>query len=206
MEDVLNVYERPYDPEYPVVCMDESSKQQIFETRIPQAATPGKPARIDYEYERNGVGHLFMFVEPLGGKRSVQVRDQHTKKEWTECMRDLVEVQYPGSKKITVVMDNLATHTPEAFYEFFPAEVARKLLDKIEIHYTPKHGSWLNIAEIEFAALNRECLNRRIADRQTLLREIAAWQTARNSKKSKVDWQFKTTEARIKLKRLYPVF
>lgn len=205
MEDVLNVYHRSYDPDHPVVCMDESTKQQIKETQVSIPMKPGHPERIDHEYERNGVGHLFMFSEPKAGRRFVEIRDQHTKKDWVECMRKMAEEEYPLAKKITIVMDNLATHAPESFYEYLPAAQARTILDRLEFHFTPKHGSWLNMAEIEFACLNRECLDRRIPDRETLVKEVSAWQSQRNRKSSKIDWQFTTADARIKLKRLYPV-
>ena len=205
MEDILNVYHRTYDPLYPVVCMDESTKQQIRETKVPIPIGPGQPERIDHEYERNGVGHLFMFSEPLAGRRFVEIRDQHTKAEWVECMSKLVEQEYPEALKITVVLDNLSTHTPEAFYDFLPPQKARSILDRLEFHFTPKHGSWLNMAEIEFSALQRECLDRRIPDRATLVDEIAAWQKQRNSTSKKVDWQFITSDARVKRTRFYPV-
>ena len=205
MEDILNVYHRPYDPRYPVVCMDESTKQQVKETKKPLAISPGQPERFDHEYERNGVAHLFMFSEPLAGKRFVEIRDQHTKAEWVECMCKIVENEYPDALKISIVLDNLSTHTPEAFYNFLPPEKARAILDRLEFHFTPKHGRWLNMAEIEFSALQRECLDRRIPDRGTLIREIAAWQEQRTGANKKVDWQFTTADARIKLKRFYPV-
>jgi len=204
MEDVLTVYKRSYNPNEPVICMDEISKQLIKETREVIAAKPGRPTRYDYEYERHGVKSLFMFYEPFAGKRYVSVTDRRTKLDWAMQVRDLLEVRYPEADKVVLVMDNLNTHTGASFYERFPPEVARRLLDRLEFHYTPKHGSWLNIAEIELSVLARQCLNRRIPDKTSLTREVTAWQEERNTARAKVDWRFNTADARIKLKRLYP--
>jgi len=204
MEDVLNVYMRPYDPDFPVVCMDETSKQLIKETRVPIRTQPGKPARIDYEYERNGVSNLFMFFEPLAGKRYVRVTERRTKKDWAHQIKELLDVRYPNAQRILLIMDDLNTHNGASLYETFEPQEARRLLDRLEIHHTPKHGSWLNIAEIELRVLTQQCLNRRIGERNLLDRETQAWQNQRNSAQVKVDWRFQTEDARIKLKRLYP--
>jgi hypothetical protein len=205
MEQVLDVYQRPCDPGHPVVCMDESSKQCVKETRPVLPMKPGQPERYDAEYERNGVAHLFMFCEPLSGQRQVRVTDNHGALEWAESVRSLVEEQYPAAEKITLVMDNLNTHTGASLYKAFPAEHAHRLLEKLEFCYTPKHGSWLNIAEIEFSALSRQCLNRRLGDTDSVRREASAWAERRNRQNSRIDWQFTTDDARIKLKHLYPV-
>lgn len=205
MEDVLTVYKREYDPDMPVVCMDETSKQLIKETRLAISAKPGKLARYDYEYERNGTCSLFMFYDPFGGKRFVSVTDRRTKIDWATQIKDLLDIRYPDTKKVILVMDNLNTHTGASLYEAFEPQEARRLLDRLEIHYTPKHGSWLNIAEIELRILNGQCLKRRIPDKGTLSSEVAAWQEKRNSDQAKVDWQFTAEDARIKLKRLYPI-
>lgn len=205
MEDVLTVYKREYNPDMPVVCMDETSKQLIKETRLAISAKPGKLARYDYEYERNGTCSLFMFYDPFGGKRFVSVTDRRTKIDWATQIKDLLDIRYPDTKKVILVMDNLNTHTGASLYEAFEPQEARRLLDRLEIHYTPKHGSWLNIAEIELRVLNGQCLKRRIPDKGTLSSEVAAWQEKRNSDQAKVDWQFTAEDARIKLKRLYPI-
>jgi len=206
MEDVLEVYQRPYDARYPVVCMDESSKQCVKETRPVLPMKPGQSERYDAEYERNGVAHLFMFCEPLAGRRTLRVADTHGALEWAEGVRMLVEEQYPQARKITLVMDNLNTHTGASLYKAFPPERARQLLEKLEFCNTPKHGSWLNIAEIEFSVLSRQCLNRRLPDIDTVRRETTAWAERRNTQDNvRVDWQFTTDDARIKLKHLYPV-
>ena len=205
MEDVLEVYQRPYDPLRPQVCFDESSKQLIGEISPGTLPLPGQPAREDYEYVRNGTANLFMFSEPLQGKRATLVTDHRTKVDFAHAIRNLIDVQYPGAEKIVLVMDNLNTHKPASLYETFAPEEARRLIDKLEIHYTPKHGSWLNMAEIELGILNRQCLNRRITDVSLLKREVAAWATQRNKAHRKIDWRFTTQDARIKLKRLYPV-
>jgi hypothetical protein len=204
MEDVLTVYKRDFKPEEPLVCMDETSKQLIKETRCPIAPKPGRPARYDYEYDRNGVCNLFMFFEPLAGKRQVSVTERRTKADWAMQIKQLLDVHYPAAKKVTLVMDNLNTHTGASLYEVFQPNEARRLLDRLEIHYTPKHGSWLNMAEIELGVLSRQCLDRRIPDKATLTTEVAAWQKRRNISEAKVDWRFTTAEARIKLKHLYP--
>ncbi len=204
MEDVLEVYKRPYDPAHPLVCRDESSKQQIKEVRAPIPAQPGKYERYDTEYERNGVSNLFMFFEPLAGKRDVVVTERRTAADWAYQVRDLVDKRYLGAKRITLVMDNLNTHTGASLYKTFEPQEARRMLDKLEIHYTPKHGSWLNMAEIEFSILSQQCLDRRIPDRETLEKEVAAWTKKRNNYPKPMEWRFTTEDARIKLKRLYP--
>jgi DDE superfamily endonuclease len=204
MEDVLEVYHRPHDPEYPVVCVDETSKQLISETRVPIKAKPGQPARHDYEYERNGTANLFMMFAPLEGWRHVEVTDRHTAVDFAHMLRDLSDTRFPGAKKIVLMEDNLNTHKPASLYEAFPAAEARRLVERFEWHYTPKHGSWLNMAESELSVLSGQCLDRRIPDRQTLTEEVAAWEHARNKKHVKADWQFTTADARVKLKRLYP--
>jgi hypothetical protein len=203
MEDVLDVYERPYDPRFPQVCLDELHVQLIGETRTPLPAAPGRPARVDYEYVRNGTANLFLWVEPLAGRRHVRVTDRRTKQDWAHCLRDLVD-RYPDAERIVLVMDNLNTHVAAALYETFPAAEARRLRQKLEVHYTPKHGSWLNIAEIELSVLARQCLTRRIPDRDTLSAETAAWERDRNARQSTIAWRFTTPDARIKLHRLYP--
>jgi hypothetical protein len=204
MEDILEVYCLPYDPQIPQVCMDEQSRQLIQETRTPLAAEPGKPAREDYEYERNGTANLFMFVEPLGGWRHVAVTERRTAVDWAHQVRDLVDVHYPSAERIRLVMDNLNTHRLASLYEAFEPAEARRLAQRLEIHYTPKHGSWLNIAEIELSALTQQCLDRRIPDIETLRQETQTWAAERNAQQKGVDWRFTTAEARIKLKRLYP--
>lgn len=204
MEDVLEVYKRPYNPDEPLVCMDETSKQLTKETRQAVSAEPGIPARFDYEYKRNGVSNLFMFYEPFGGKRHVSITERRTKVDWALQIKELLDNHYPGVKKVVLIMDNLNTHTGASLYETFPPHEARRLLDRLEIHHTPKHGSWLNIAEIELRVLTGQCLNRRIPDKQTLKQEVTQWQNQRNFNQAKVDWRFSTDDARIKLKRLYP--
>ncbi len=206
MEDVLEVYKRPHDPKRPVVCMDEQPTQLIKETRRPMPCAPGSPAKYDYEYERNGTANNFMFTEPLGDWRKVNVRARKTKRDWAEEIRELVNVDYPDAEKIVLVMDNLNTHTPGALYEAFTPEEARRIRDRLEIHYTPRHGSWLNIAEIELSVFTRQCLARRMPELTALRSEAAAWSRDRNAAEKRVDWQFTTEKARIKLKRLYPQF
>lgn len=206
MEDILKVYEEPYDPARPVICMDETSKQLVGETRTPIAAGPGTPRRIDYEYERRGTADVFIFTEPLGNWRSVEVTETRTRIDWAIQIRNLVDVYYPEAEKIRVVMDNLNTHTYGSLYEAFPPEEARRIAERIEIHYTPKHGSWLNVAEIELRVLTVQCLSRRIADATTLRREVQAWEAERNASEAHVDWQFTADDARIHLKQLYPRF
>ncbi len=205
MEDVLDVYVRPLDPKHPQVCFDESSKQQVKEVHTPLPVAPGQPARYDTEYERNGVSNLFMFFAPLLNWRHVKVTDRRTAVDWAQCMRDLVDVHFPEAERITVVQDNLNTHTPAALYAAFPPEEAKRIWDKLEFHHTPKHGSWLNMAEIELSVLSRQCLDRRIPDQETLTTEVAAWEADRNAMQATVDWRFTTEDARIKLKHLYPV-
>jgi hypothetical protein len=206
MEDVLEVYQRPRDPERPVVCLDEQSKQLIRETRTVIPAAPGRPERSDYEYERNGTANLFMLFAPLEGWRHVEVTDRRTKTDFAEVIRQLVDEHFPRAEKIVLVMDNLNTHKPASLYEAFPPAEARRLIEKLEIHYTPKHGSWLDMAETELSILTKQCLDRRIPDANTLIREVAAWETQRNTAQSKIHWQFTTKQARTKLKRLYPSF
>ena len=204
MEDVLEVYTRPYDPLRPQVCMDELSKQLVGETRTPIPAAPGQPERCDYEYVRNGVGNLFLFFEPLAGRREVKVTERRTMVDWAEAVRELVDVHYPEAEVIVLVMDNLNTHSIGSLYEAFPPAEARRLACKLEIHYTPKHGSWLNMAESELSILARQCLNRRLPDRERLRREVTAWQDERNQAVTPMIWRFTTEDARIRLARLYP--
>ena len=206
MEDVLEVYQRPHDPRRPLVCLDETSKQMIVETRMPVAAAPGRKARHDYEYQRNGVANLFMLFAPLEGWRCVSVTDRHAAADYAEVLKDLSDVHFPGAAKIVLVQDNLSTHTPASLYAAFPAAQARRLAERFEWHYTPKHGSWLDMAESELGVLASQCLDRRMPDKQTLIDEVAAWQDNRNKHHAKADWQFTTADARIKLKRLYPQF
>lgn len=205
MEDVLDVYKRPFDEKRPVVCMDESSKQLTKETRTPIPEQPGQPERYDTEYERNGTGNIFLASEPLAGKRQIKITDHRKRQDFAEFIKELVDDHYPDAEKIIMVMDNLNTHNGASLYETFEPSEAKRILDKLEIHYTPKHGSWLNVAEIEFSHLSRQCLDRRIPDKETLTREANAWCKERNAGSSVVDWQFTTDDARIKLKRLYPV-
>jgi hypothetical protein len=205
MEDVLNVYHRPYDPKRPQVCFDEGTKQLVKHVADPIPASPGQPEIIDYEYERNGTGNLFMLSEPLTGRRKVLVTARRTAIDYAHAIRYMVDEMYPEADTIVVVQDNLNTHNPASLYAAFPPEEARRLLDKIEFHHTPKHGSWLNMAEIELGVLSRQCLDRRIPDLATLTQEVAAWETARNQQQVHIHWQFTTTDARVKLKRLYPV-
>lgn len=204
MEDVLEVYQRPYDPHHPLVCMDETSKQLVGEVAQPLPLQPGQPPCYDYEYTRKGVNNLFMFFEPLAGQRVVTVTERRTKVDWARAVRDLVDQHYPQAERITLVMDNLNTHSLGSLYEAFAPAEAQRLANRLDIHPTPKHGSWLNMAEIELGILSRQCLDRRIPDPLTLKRLVAAWQTKRNQRQVKVDWQFTTADARIKLKRLYP--
>jgi DDE superfamily endonuclease len=204
MEDVLEVYTRPYDPRRPLVCLDETSKQLLRDTRAGQPPAPGRGSRVDYEYEREGVVNRFLCCEPLAGRRWVDVTAQRTRRDWAQQIQQLVDVRYPDAEGIVLVMDNLNTHTPGALYDVFPPAEAKRLADKLEIHSTPKHGSWLNIAEIELSVLSRQCLDRRVPDAATLAREVAAWQQRRNAGTCTVDWRFTTADARIKLKRLYP--
>lgn len=206
MEDVLAVYQRPHDPQRPVVCLDETSKQLIKETRAPLPAKRGRKARHDYEYERNGVANLFMMFAPLEGWRCVDVTDRHAAVDYAHVLRDLSDKHFPNAAKIVLVQDNLSTHTPASLYAAFPATEARRLAERFEWHYTPKHGSWLDMAESELAVLATQCLDRRIPDKATLIREVAAWQQNRNKHHVEADWQFTTRDARLKLKSLYPQF
>jgi len=206
MEDVLDVYTQPYEEGRVLVCMDETSKQQIMEVRSPTSAAPGRERRRDFEYKRNGVSNLFMFFAPLRGWRHVKVTERRTKTDWAIAIRELVDEHFPAAKKITLVMDNLNTHSPASLYEAFRPEEAKRIAERLEIHYTPKHGSWLNMAEIEMSVLGRQCLSRRIPDQQTLRDEVAAWEKTRNGDGASIDWRFNTDDARIKLKRLYPSF
>jgi hypothetical protein len=204
MEDVLEVYTRPDDPYRPLVCQDETSKQLLRDARARQPVAPGRPARVDYEYEREGVVNLFLCCEPLAGRRWVDVTARRTRRDWALQIQQLVDVRYPDAERIVLVMDNLNVHTPGALYDVFPPAEAKRLAEKLEIHSTPKHGSWLNIAEIELSVLSRQCLDRRVPDAATLVREVIAWQDRRNACARPVDWRFTTADARIKLKRLYP--
>jgi len=204
MEDVLEVYQRPHDPTLPVVCLDETSKQLIAETRVPIAAKPGRPARHDYEYQRNGTANLFMMFAALEGWRHVKVTDHHAAVDYAEVLKELSDTHFPEAQKIILVQDNLNTHRPASLYEAFPAAEARRLVERFEWHYTPKHGSWLDMAESELSVLSGQCLDRRIPDKQTLSEEVAAWERSRNKNHIKADWQFTTADARVKLKRLYP--
>lgn len=205
MEDVLDVYQQPYDPKRPQVCMDETSKQLLADTREPISARPGSPEKFDYEYKREGVANLFMFFEPLMGKRHVKVTERRTRKDWALAMRELSDIHYPDADVIEIVMDNLNTHSPVSFYEAFEADEARRLSKRFEFHYTPKHGSWLNIAEIELSVLCRQCLDRRLPNQEFLESEVKAWEDERNNQIVKVLWRFTTDDARIKLKHLYPI-
>jgi hypothetical protein len=205
MEDVLAVYQRPYDPLRPVVCLDETSRQVLADIRAPLPVAPGRPARHDPEDERKGVVNGFLVCEPLRGWRHVALSDRRTRIDWAHCIRELVDVHYPHAERIVLVMDQLNTHSPASLYDAFPPAEAKRLADRLEIHYTPKHGSWLNMAEIELSILARQCLNRRLHDRVTMEREVAAWVATRNTVLTTIDWRFTTADARIKLKRLYPV-
>jgi len=204
MEDVLEVYHRPYDPRRPVVCLDEQSKQLVKETRMPIPVQPGKAARCDYEYERNGTANLFMMSEPLAGRRRVKVTARRTRVDFAEVIRELVDKDYGNADKVVLVMDNLNTHKPASLYEAFEPAEARRIMERLEIHYTPKHGSWLDMAETELSVLSKQCLDRRIPDQPTLIEEVSAWEQARNKAQCRIDWQFTTENARVKLKRLYP--
>ena len=204
MEDVLEVYKRPYDPKRPVVCLDETSKQLVGEVAPPRPAAPGHVARDDYEYVRNGVANIFMIFEPLAGQREVEVTDRRTRKDYAECLRKLSDEMYPDAEVIVLVQDNLNTHSPASLYEAFDPAEAKRLTDRFEVHYTPKHGSWLNMAEIELSILARQCLSRRIDNVDALRRETHAWEAARDADDRKANWQFTTADARIKLRQLYP--
>jgi DDE superfamily endonuclease len=203
MEDVLAVYTRPRDPERPLVCLDETSKQLFVETRVPMPMKPGRPVRFDYEYERNGTANLFVLFAPLEGWRHIKVTDRHTAIEYAQVL-NLAEVHFPRAKTIALVQDNLNIHSKASLYEAFPAAEARRLVERFEWHYTPKHGSWLDLAESELGVLAAQCLDRRIPDKRTLIDEIAAWERERNTHNTKSDWHFTTKDARTKLKYLYP--
>jgi DDE superfamily endonuclease len=204
MEDVLEVYARPHDPERPVVCLDETSKQLIAETRAPQPAAPGRPARLDSEYVRNGTANLFMMYAPLEGWRHVKVTDHRTAFDYAQALKDLADAHFPDAERIVLVQDNLNTHCPASLYEAFPAAQARRLVERFEWHYTPKHGSWLDLAESELGVLAAQCLDRRIPDKQMMVDQVEAWTQTRNAAKAGADWRFTTKDARIKLKSLYP--
>jgi hypothetical protein len=204
MEDVLDVYTRPHDPARPLVCLDETSKQLVAETRKPEAMQPGQPARYDYEYKRNGTANLFMLFAPLEGWRHVEVTARRTAIDYAEILRDLADIHFPEAEKIVLVQDNLNTHSPASLYEAFEPAEARRIIERFEWHYTPKHGSWLNLAESELAVLSSQCLDRRIPDAATLAREVAAWRTRRNTHNAKASWHFTSADARVKLKSLYP--
>jgi hypothetical protein len=206
MEDVLELYHAPYDPQFPLVCMDESNKQLVGEVQAPLALAPGRGQIIDHEYVRNGVAEIFLAVEPLSGRRHVTITEHRTRKDWAMFIKGMLDECYPQATKVRLVMDNLNTHTTASLYEAFPPEEARRLAQRLEIHYTPKHGSWLNIAEIEFSVLSTQCLNRRIPDIEKMRTEVAAWEGDRNNRPTPIDWRFTTADARIKLKRLYPNF
>lgn len=206
MEDILDVYKRPYDRKRPVVCMDETNKQLIKETRIPIPASLGQSERYDAEYERNGVCNIFLSFEPLKGKRRTKVTLHRKKEDWAHFIRELVDEDYRDAEKVVLVMDNLNIHAGASLYQTFEPSEAKRILDRLEIHYTPVHGSWLNVAEIELSHLSRQCLERRIPDNKTFVREVSAWNKKRNEENAKVNWRFTTSDARIKLKKLYPVF
>src|ERR1700745_1566152 len=206
MEDGLGVYQMPRASACPMVCVDETSKQLIAETRMPIRAKPGRPARHDYEYERNGTANLFMMFAPLEGTRHVKVTDRHAAVDYAHVLKELSDTHFPKAEKIVLVQDNLSTHKPASLYEAFPAPGARRLVARFEWHYTPKHGSWLNMAESELGTLSSQCLDRRIADKQILAREVTAWQDHRNKRHAKANWQFTTDHARVQLTRLYPQF
>ncbi len=204
MEDVLDVYARPRDPHCPLVCFDESNKEQHRETVAPLPPAAGRPARRESTYERNGVSNLFMFFAPLENWRHVTVTDRRTAVEWAHGMRELVDVHFPTAARVVVVQDNLNTHTPAALYAAFPPAEAKRIWDRLEFHYTPKQGSWLNMAEIELSVLSRQCLDRRIPDQATLRQETAAWVARRNAAQATIEWHFTTADARVKLTKLYP--
>lgn len=204
MEDVLSVYQRPYDPKFPQVCLDEASKQLLGDVREPLPMEKGQPQRVDSEYERHGTCNLFLLFEPLRGWRHIEVTDHRTAVDFAHIIKDLVDVHYPEAERIVLVMDNLNTHTPASLYMAFPPEEAKRLSDKLEIHYTPRHGSWLDMAEIEFSVLARQCLGDRMDNPETLVRAVAGWEQHRNRAACRVDWRFTTEDARVKLKYLYP--
>ncbi len=204
MEDVLELYHAPYDALFPLVCMDESSKQLVGEVQAPIAGAPGRARIEDHEYVRNGVAEIFLEVEPLGGRRHLEITERRTRIQWAQFIRSMLDERYPHATKVRLVMDNLNTHNIASLYEAFPPQEARRLAQRLEIHYTPKHGSWLNVAEIEFSVLQSQCLNRRIPNIETLRSEVAAWEAARNEAARTTSWRFTTADARVKLRRLYP--
>ena len=204
MEDVLDVYHAPYDPLVPLVCMDESNKQLVGEVHAPLGVAPGRGQIVDHEYVRNGVAEIFLEIEPLTGRRHVDITERRTRKDWAAFIKAMLDERYPQATKVRLVMDNLNTHNLASLYEAFAPEEARRLARRLEIHYTPKHGSWLNVAEIELSALNSQCLNRRIPDLEQMRKEVAAWELDRNHRSAAIDWRFTTADARIKLTRLYP--
>jgi len=204
MEDVLCLYHLPYDPDYPVVCMDESCKQMVGQVREPIPCKPGRPLRMDDEYVRKGVAQIFMEVEPLAGRRHVAIAEHRRRKDWAVQIKAMLDERYPNAIKVRLVMDNLNTHNTASLYEMFEADEARRLAERLEIHYTPKHGSWLNMAEIELSVLKGQCLNDRIPDMATMERQVVAWEKIRNNHARKIFWQFTTPDARIRLKQLYP--
>jgi len=206
MEDVLSVYARPFDPARPVVCLDETSRQLLGDARPALPASPGQPARHDPAYVRNGVVNLFVVTEPLRGWRAVSVSAQRTRLDFARCVKELVDIHDPSAEQVVLVMDQLNTHSPASLYAAFPPTEAKRLTDRLEIHHTPKHGSWLNMAEIELSARQRQCLRRRIADRDAMTGAVAAWTNRRNARTARIDWQFTTADARTKLRRLYPAY
>ncbi len=206
MEDVLDVYQRPADPARPLVCLDETSRQLLADVRAPLPVAPGHPARHDPEYIRGGVVNCFLVTAPLQGWRDVRVSAQRTRIDWAHCVRDLVDVHFPAADRIVLVMDQLNTHSPASLYVAFPPAEAKRITDKLDIHYTPKHGSWLNMAEIELSILQRQCLGQRFADQGAMAQAVQAWVATRNATTSRIDWQFTTTDARTKLRRLYPAY
>lgn len=204
MEDILDLYQQPYDPKYPLVCMDEQPVQLLANKREVLPPVPGQPQRVDYQYERNGTTNIFILSEPLGSWRHAVIREHKASRDWAQVIQELADVHYPQAEKIRLVCDNYRTHSLGALYETFPAEEAHRLAKRLEIHHTPVHGSWLNMAEIELSALSKQCLDRRIGDIETVQREVQAWEVNRNWQQKGVDWRFTTKDARIKLKRLYP--
>jgi hypothetical protein len=205
MEDILDLYAEPFDPAYPLICFDEVPYQLVSETRLPLPLQHGKPRRYDFEYRREGTCNLFMFLQPLAGWRHVKVTQRRTKQDFACCMNDLVEVHFPAAEKIRVVLDNLNTHSPAAFYESFPPEQARRITRKLEFHYTPEHSSWLNMAEVEISVLTEQCLDRRLGTQEIVIREVGAWEAERNTTRATIDWRFTIPNARDKLRKLYPV-
>jgi hypothetical protein len=206
MEDVLEVYQRPRNPDRPLVCLDECSKQLLADTRAPIPMAKGRPTRTDYEYQRNGTANLFMVFAPLEGWRHVKVTDRRTSIDYAHMLKEIADKYFPQAEKIVLVQDNLNTHKPASLYEAFPPKEARRLIERFEWHYTPKHGSWLDMAESELGILSKQCLDRRIPNKTALIREAKAWEVHRNKHHAKANWQFTTEDARVKLKHLYPTF